>query len=120
MLPSAFFFLGLALLLTHELDAIRCKEWRIFPGTSRLGDEAGYRTFTALHVPLYAIILWALVAGGGGNRALIVALDLFFVVHLALHVLLRDLPRNEFRSPFSWALILGTGLCGALDLLLMR
>jgi len=39
------------------MDAIRCKEWRIFPVTSRMDDEAGYLAFTALHIPLYALLL---------------------------------------------------------------
>ncbi|HEY8597444.1 MAG TPA: DUF6713 family protein [Thermomicrobiales bacterium] len=117
MMSGGFFFLlGLAFLLTHELDAIRCKEWRIFPVTSALGDDAGYRVFTALHLPLYALLLWGLYGAGDANLALIVALDLFFIVHLGLHLLLRNLPRNEFGSPFSKVLFWGAGLCGALDL----
>jgi len=116
-MPShACFLLGFAFLLTHEMDAIRCQEWRIFPVTSTMADEAGYRAFTAVHVPLYAILLWGLV--GDANRGLIVALDLFFVVHLVLHVFLRHLPTYGFKTAFSWTLFVGAGLCGALDLLL--
>lgn len=32
MTENIFFYLGLSLLTMHEMDAIRCKEWRIFPG----------------------------------------------------------------------------------------
>lgn len=117
-MPShLFFLLGFAFLLSHELDAVKCEEWRIFPVTNRMADEAGYRAFTAAHVPLYALLVWGLV--GGANRGLIVALDAFFVVHLLLHVLLRNLPDNRFKSVFSWTPILGAGLCGATDLLLL-
>lgn len=117
-MPSQLFFLlGLSFLLTHEMDAIRCTEWRIFPVTAAMADEAGYLAFTAVHVPLYAILLWGLV-GGDANRGLVLALDAFFVVHACLHVLLRHLPKYGFRSAFSWALFLGAGLCGAIDLLL--
>jgi hypothetical protein len=118
-MPSHLFFLvGFAFLLTHEMDAIKCKEWRIFPVTNRMADEAGYAVFTAVHVPLYALLLWGLV-GAAANRGVIVALDAFFVVHLVLHVLLRNLPDNRFTSVFSWTPILGAGLCGATDLLLL-
>lgn len=34
-----FFFLGLGFILTHEMDAIRCKEWLMFPLTFFLKDE---------------------------------------------------------------------------------
>ncbi len=117
---SAVFLLRFCLLLTHEMDAIRCKEWRIFPGTSRLGDEAGYRVFTALHIPLYALLLWGLAGDGTMTRGLVIGLDAFFVIHLFLHLFLRNLPSNGFNSVFSRALFLGAGSCGALDLLLMR
>jgi len=40
------------------MDAIRCKEWRVFPITSRMDDEVGYLVFTSAHVPLYAALFW--------------------------------------------------------------
>lgn len=120
MLSSPFFLAGFCLLLAHELDAVRCEEWRILPGLSMLGGEAGYRAFTALHVPLYAVLLWGLFGGATANQGLIVALDVLFIVHLFLHLLLRNRPNNHFGSPFSRALFLGAGLCGALDLVLLR
>ena len=43
-----------------------------------------YLGFAALHVPLYALLLWGLFAGGDANRGLIVGLDVFFVVHTFL------------------------------------
>ncbi|MFD2569233.1 DUF6713 family protein [Spirosoma soli] len=39
MPDEIFFYLGLAFLTTHELDAVRCREWRIFPGLSLLNDR---------------------------------------------------------------------------------
>jgi len=110
------FLLGFCLLLTHEMDAIRCKEWTMFPVTETMGEDAGYRAFTAVHVPLYALMLQGLVRGGGVTRTLVVGMDIFSVVHVALHLLRLNDPRNRFTSAFSWVLILGAGLCGALDL----
>jgi hypothetical protein len=81
----------------------------------------GYRVFTALHVPLYALLLAPLISAGanGQNQALIVALNWFFLIHLGLHIGLRRLPHYTFRSRFSWALISGAGAAGALDLFLI-
>lgn len=118
MLGYSLFIAGLCFLLVHEMDAVRLKEWRLMPILSRLGDESGYLAFTALHIPLYALFFWGLFGGGLINRGLVIALDVFFVVHLALHVALRNRPGNEFRSAFSWALFVGAGICGAVDLLL--
>lgn len=114
---NLFFLLGLCFLLVHEMDAIRCKEWRIFPVTSRMEDEAGYLAFTALHVPLYALMLWGL--SGDAHRGLIFSLDVFFIVHVILHLLYVNHPEYGFRSTFSRTLILGAGAFGALDLILI-
>ena len=52
-----FFFLGFTVLLVHEMDAVRLGEWRIFPLLRSLRDETAYAAFTALHVPIYALLL---------------------------------------------------------------
>ena len=120
MVPEhPFFLLGFCFLLAHEMDAIRAREWKIFPGFSRMSDEAGYVAFTALHVPIYALLIWGLYGDGGLNRGLAVGLDVFFVVHVLLHLIFYNHPENRFRSVFSYALILGAGLFGAVDLALM-
>ena len=52
-----FFVIAFSFLLTHEMDAIRLREWKIFPILTALPDEQGYTVFTALHVPLSALLL---------------------------------------------------------------
>ncbi len=111
---SFFFFVGLAFMLTHEMDAIKCREWRIFPLTSRLDDSRGYLVFTAVHVPLYLLLFWALLAPDGLNQTLMRGLSLFFIIHLGLHLLFLKHPLNEFKSALSWILIVGAALAGAL------
>ena len=110
-----FFLLGLSILLCHELDAVRCHEWRIFPGLSALSDRLGLRLFILLHVPLLYALLGAVAAGPG--TTLLAALDLFFILHLGLHLLFLRHPQNEFRDALSWILIVGAALSGGIDLL---
>lgn len=107
-------------MLVHEMDAVRLKEWRILPLLSRLNDQRGFAVFTLAHIPIYVLLLVGLsseiAAGGKGN--LMLGLDWFMVIHVGLHVLLRNLPRNEFKTVFSWLIIVGAGLAGGIDALL--
>lgn len=124
MLTHSFFVLGFCFLLAHEVDAIRLKEWRILPVLSRLDDRAGYLAFVSLHVPLYAVLLFGLFGGGGMKLGPILVLDVFFIVHVVLHLrfhrlLFLDHPDDPRLAALSWALIWGAGACGAIDLLLM-
>lgn len=112
-----FFYTALTFILTHEMDAIRCHEWRIFPLLSRLPDDTGYVVFTLAHVPLYLLLFGALFRGGGLNEGVAIGLDIFFIVHAGLHLLFRRHPRNEFTSLLSWIIILGAAVMGLVDLL---
>ena len=111
-----FFLLGLAFILVHEMDAVRSREWAIFPLLSRLDENTGYYVFTALHVPLYLLLFWSLFSTGELNRSLVIGLDIFFIVHVFLHLLFSKNPRNDFKSKFSWVIMLGSGIAGLLDL----
>lgn len=116
MTGYAFFYAGLTFLLLHEMDAVRCREWRIFPGLSALPDRTGYGVFILAHIPLLFLLLRAMPASGAPG--LVFWLDVFFLVHVALHLLFLRHPRNEFRDVLSWTLIVGAGLFGAVDLLI--
>ena len=37
------------------------------------------------------------------------------VIHAELHFLLRNRPRNEFKTVFSWLIIAGAGLAEGID-----
>jgi hypothetical protein len=108
-----FFYIGLAFILTHELDAVQMKEWRIFPLISFLDDKMGYWVFTALHIPLFVAFFYGLRQNPNGTMY---GLDIFFMVHIGLHLLLLWHKKNLFTSFFSWFLIVGAGIFGALDL----
>ncbi len=118
-----FFWLGLAFILTHEMDAVARKEWRIMPVLSKIqDDQLGFLVFTALHIPLYIALFWGLFRGGLNtiNLDLVNGLNLFFIIHILAHFLLRHHSKNQFNNWFSWLLIIGAGLAGATDLLLME
>ncbi len=116
MTDHIFFILGLSLLLVHEMDAIRCKEWKMFPGLSLLDDKTGYIVFVAAHLPLLVFILYGLLLTNVGDFAH--AVSYFLIVHFGLHLLFLKHKNNGFKDIFSWLIISGASLCGLLHLTL--
>jgi hypothetical protein len=120
-LPHTWFTIGLSAVLTHEMDAIRCREYRMFPITELFDDRPGYLLFTGVHFPLYIGILLGTspTAPTRLREGLITALDVFSIIHIFLHVRYYfKHPLNEFTTGFSWFWIVGWGVCGALDLIM--
>ena len=91
----------------------------MLPVLSGMAEEAGYRPFVLLRLPLYAALLRGILESGAANSGPIFVRGAFFVVHLLLYVLRRDSPENRFGSVLSWALILGAGTSTAIDLMLI-
>ncbi len=117
MAQYTFFYLGLTFIIMHEMDAIRCKEWRIFPGLSFLNDDWGFKVFMIAYIPLFFFLLDGL-ADKENNEALIDGLNIFFVAHLGLHLLFLLHKKNEFKDWISWTIISGAGLFGLADLII--
>ena len=109
-----FHLLGLAFILMHEMDAIRCKEWRIFPGLSFLNDRIGLIVFVFLHIPLF---YWVLIEIQMGNVGFRKGFNYFLILHLILHLLFLMHKKNEFKDWISWIIITGAALFGLLDLM---
>jgi Na+/H+ antiporter NhaD/arsenite permease-like protein len=119
-MPDLAFYAALALLITHELDAVRRHEWRILPVLRSLPDEAGFAWFTLLHVPLFVAFLWLIGSASPEARHVFeIALSAFAVAHAGLHWLLRKHPRYEFNNRLSWSLILGAAVAGGFYILLV-
>ena len=116
MTEHIFFYLGLSLLTVHEMDAIRCKEWRIFPGLSMLSDTLGHIVFVFAHIPIFILIYWQLTHSQD-IHSFIKGCNIFMLVHLGFHILYLKHKNNEFKDWISWTLIIGAGLCGLIDLM---
>ncbi len=108
-----FFVLGLCFILMHEMDAIRCHEWRILPITSFMKDKTGMIIFVLLHIPLFYYVLTATTLE---NQSFRFGFSIFLIVHLGLHLMFLAHKKNEFKDWLSWSLILGAAVCGALYL----
>jgi len=114
-----FFYLGLAFLLIHEMDAIRCEEWKIIPGLSLLNDYWGYRIFIILHIPLFFMPLFIL-SDINLSKNLIFGLSVFFIIHFLLHLLFLKHRNNKFNDWFSWIIISLTGIFGLMNLIINK
>ncbi len=112
---NLLFNLGLALLFTHELDAVRQHEWRLLFVLRHMPEDIAARAFIAVHVPLFLILLVVTQAPGElqfWSRALTSA---FLIVHAGLHWLLRHRTACNFNSGLSRGLIYGAAFVGVLN-----
>lgn len=117
----AVFYLMLATLFTHELDAMAQSEWRLLYVLRSLPPAEGQLWFVVLHVPLFAGLFGLLQHASPRVRQFTqVSLAVFAVVHAGLHYWLSAEPLYTFLSPLSLALIYGAALLGLLFLLLSR
>ncbi len=120
MFNDLLFYLGIALLLTHELDAIQRHEWRIFPVIRKFKDEIAYYWFTILHIPLFVLLLWLMCHPSESTRLWFqISMDIFFIVHMVLHKLLSSDKKYEFAGIFSKAIIFSMGIVGVVHLSLL-
>ena len=113
------FPLGFGFLATHELDAVTQSEWRLLYVLRSLPDGLAETAFVALHVPLFALMVWLCQHPLPRLReASRLALSGFLVIHVGLHLRLQSHPLYSFHDVLSQTLIFGGGACGLLYLLL--
>lgn len=103
---GAFFLLAMALLFVHEMDAVRCHEWRILPVLSRLGERVAMLWFVWSHVPLFVIVIWAAARSINASGDLFsILFSAFCILHAFLHLAYERHPLNEFRNALSRSII---------------
>ena len=113
------FYLAFAGLLSHELDAVHRREWRLLFVLRDMPDERARDAFILVHVPALLLLLWLLNHPDSAVRApTMLALDGFMVIHAGLHWRLSSNPKYEFNSPISRLLIFGTSAVALLHLAL--
>ncbi len=101
----------------YEMDAIRCKEWRLFPGLSMLSNKLGYIVFLFARIPLFFIV-YRQLTHSTNIVYFIRGCNIFMMAHLGLHIFFLPHKNNLFKAWISWAIIAGAGFCGFIALLL--
>lgn len=117
MALNVIFALELALLFTHEMDAIRKQEWKMFIILKDMEDEKAYRTFMLLHIPLYAVILFLLLSDT--TRIGYYFTDIFLIAHLFIHWGFRNHRANRLNNGISKCIILFAGLLASIHLIVV-
>ena len=116
-MKNLIFYLGLATLFTHEIDAMPNQEWTVLPLVRTLPDDIGMVVFILAHIPLFALLI-ALVASTNRQtrKKSRLVISGFLVLHGGLHALFMHHPDYEFSSLLSNSLIFGAAVLGALYL----
>ena len=119
LLP-VLFALNFSLLLLHEMDAIRAKEWKMFLILKDMSEQAGYVAFALIHLPLYFWVIFTISQVWSGGYALVYLLtDLFLIFHTGIHFFFRKHAANGFSGAYSNILIYAMGAIAVVHLLLM-
>lgn len=109
----ALYYLGVASLFTHELDAMTHSEWRLLLFLRSLPDAEASELFVILHVPLFFAILWLSQHRASRVRDVTrIVVAAFLPVHAVLHFRLSDVPEYEFAGALSNGLIGLAAVCG--------
>lgn len=114
------FSTGLALLLTHEMDAMTHAEWRILPLTSWMPEATGMFYFVIAHVPVFAVLLWLIASTSAVIRwRAQLSVSAFLIIHSILHTLFSGHEHYHFDGLLSLVLIYGAAVFGFLHCLLL-
>ena len=95
-LPVLFTF-NYSLLLLHELDAIRAREWKMFIFLKDMKEQNGYIVFTLIHLPLYFWVIYTVSQVWSGGYAIVYLLtDIFLIGHAVIHYFSANTQQTDF------------------------
>ncbi|MEO0369060.1 MAG: DUF6713 family protein [Pseudomonadota bacterium] len=121
MRPNLIFYAGVALLFTHEMDAVMQAEWRLLFWLRALEDNAAYWWFLLLHVPLFfGFFVLAEHRNESLKNLFRLLVSGFLVVHALLHFGLSGSTDYQFSHWISNLLIYGAAVLGALHIFLTQ
>jgi hypothetical protein len=117
---DGLFWLGLSILLAHELDAVRAREWRLLFVLRRMPEELARDAFVLVHVPLVGVLLWLFAHAVPEVRLTSqAALDVFLIAHAGIHYRLAGHALYGFQSRASRSLIFGGAVVGMVHLVML-
>ncbi|MEM6279519.1 MAG: DUF6713 family protein [Verrucomicrobiota bacterium] len=109
-LADWLFSFAISLLLAHELDAVKHREWRLLFVLRKMEEPNAISWFIYLHLPLFLTLFWSLKSESGAAEICQILFAAFCVVHSLLHLRLRKIGKCPFTSLSSRLLIDGASL----------
>jgi hypothetical protein len=106
MTEYILFVVIISLLLLHEMDAIRAREWKMFIVLKDMSEETAYKVFLFIHFPLYIAAFYVLCNESMQSGYILkVSIDIFLIGHAILHYGFRNHNSNGFSAYYSKAII---------------
>lgn len=103
MIFKTILWINLSLLILHELDAVRTKEWKMMFFLKSMQESVAEKFFIAAHFILLIPVFYMLEYH---FNLLYWIVCIFFVFHQMLHVYFRKHPENLLNNFFSESIIL--------------
>ena len=114
------FALNFSLLLLHEMDAVRAREWKMFIILKSMREETAYIIFSVVHLPLYFWVIFTVSQTHSSGYAFVYLItDVFLIAHTVIHFFFRRHAANGFFSAYSNALIYIMGVLALIHLILI-
>jgi len=103
MIFKLILWINLALLLLHEMDAVRTMEWKMMAFINTIDDGIASRIFISVHFVLFIIIFYMLE-----HHFILLywIICIFPLFHQLLHIIFRKHPENRMNNSFSMAIII--------------
>ena len=121
-IPGRWLFaIVLALLISHELDAMIRAEWALLPGLNQLDDSVAADWFNLLHVPIFGLLLWFLTSSAQrSRRRAIVVVNIFVAGHAVVHAVVRGADAYHFEAPVEPITVYLAGILAGIHLFVLR
>ena len=114
------FSLGVALLATHELDAMTHREWELL--LPFLSSDFGRLVFVLLHIPIFYMLFYFQGHRDARKQCRFrVLLSAFLIIHGLAHLIFSQIhDRYTFSPPIETITVYGGAICGMVYLSLRK
>ncbi|OHD19888.1 MAG: hypothetical protein A2086_02705 [Spirochaetes bacterium GWD1_27_9] len=113
--------LSVMFLFMHEFDACYRKEWKMFKFLRNFNENTQYLIFLYIHIPITLFLLYYLWTVINFNNIILwIIVNVFFVLHLVIHLIARKWKSNVFTEIHSFIFIVGAAITSFINLFLVK